>query len=355
MYFEETRLLDTPIRRAAYSDRVAWLMAEMSRLAYHKFEGSVEIGEFARRLAGVTDSRKIETELTAFIDSKEQLATAAKQELVQHLAVASFRLVREFNVMDVQAFLATRVSDKMAVLAFRGTEKSVADIKTDLKAGTTEVDGSLVHEGFYKALSFVRGDIKKEVNALVDEGYSIFVTGHSLGGALALLATKYIVPDSPGACYTFGGPRVASSNFGDDVKTPIYRLVNAADIVPRLPPAYLSHILIALLEVVHIPVVGDWLVKLLERVIGYRHHGDMRYLTACRGDYTDLRLISNPTIIDRAVRFVKRVLGQWSAPLSDHGIENYCKKLSAHAKARCLPDREPEEILKWSPGPSEKR
>ena len=148
------------------------------------------------------------------------------------------------------------------------------------------------------------------------------------------MATKYIVPDSPGACYTFGSPRVASSNFGDDIKTPLYRIVNAADIVPRVPPAYFFHLLVAVLEVVHIPVVSDWLVKGLERLIGYRHLGDMRYLTACKADYSDLRLISNPTIVDRTVRFVKRVVGHWAAPLTDHGIANYCKKLGAHAKSR---------------------
>ena len=46
--------------------------------------------------------------------------------------------------------------------------------------------------------------------------------------------------------------------------------------------------------IAHIPVVGNWIVKLLERGIGYRHHGDMRYLTACRADSSDLRLISKP-------------------------------------------------------------
>ena len=334
MYFDEQPLLKPPTRRAAYSDRMAWLMAEMSRLAYHKFEGSVDIAEFAKRLADVTDSKRIETDLKTFINGKQQLAVDAKQELVHHLAVADFVLVAEFNRMDVQAFLASRAADKIAVLAFRGTEKSLADFKADLKAGTTEVDGSRVHAGFYEAFSVVRGEIQLPVDALIADGYSVFVTGHSLGGALALMAAKYIVPDSPGACYTFGSPRVASSNFGDDIKTPIYRIVNAADVVPRVPPAYIPHLLVAVLEVVHIPVVSDWLVKGLERLIGYRHLGDMRYLTACKADYSDLRLISNPPIVDRAVRFVKRVVGHWGAAVTDHGIANYCKKLGAHAKSR---------------------
>jgi hypothetical protein len=41
-YFQYPSLLTPPILRAAYSDRTAWLMAEMSRLAYIKFETSPE-------------------------------------------------------------------------------------------------------------------------------------------------------------------------------------------------------------------------------------------------------------------------------------------------------------------------
>ena len=37
-YFRFKELLAPPVKRAAYSDRTAWLMAEMSRLAYSLFE-----------------------------------------------------------------------------------------------------------------------------------------------------------------------------------------------------------------------------------------------------------------------------------------------------------------------------
>ena len=43
MYFENEILLTPPVKRVAYSDRSALLMAEMSRLAYFKFKGSVEL------------------------------------------------------------------------------------------------------------------------------------------------------------------------------------------------------------------------------------------------------------------------------------------------------------------------
>jgi len=43
VYFKPTELLkrSPPTRRASYTDRMAWLMAEMSKLAYFRFESLV--------------------------------------------------------------------------------------------------------------------------------------------------------------------------------------------------------------------------------------------------------------------------------------------------------------------------
>ena len=85
-YFKYTELLIPPIKRAAYSDRTAWLMAGMSQISYLMFE-----------------------------NSDAELKTA--------LLEASFELVRFFNCDGTQSFLAKRENDKIAVLAFRGTQK----------------------------------------------------------------------------------------------------------------------------------------------------------------------------------------------------------------------------------------
>ena len=110
MCFKYTELLNPPIARAAYSDRTAWLLAEMSRIAYGKFE-----------------------------ESEEEL-----QKLKTALNKAEFELVTTFNEKGTQAFLAKREKDKMAVLAFRGTEQDkIDDIITDLDARFyKKVDGS---------------------------------------------------------------------------------------------------------------------------------------------------------------------------------------------------------------------
>ncbi len=332
MTFDNKELLLPPVGRAAYSDRTAWLMAEMSRLAYLKFEGKQNvISNIVDTLADLTDKSKIEEELRKFeailASSGEELGT-----LESALAQADFKLVTTFNRKDTQAFLAKRDADKMAVLAFRGTETNFKDIKTDLNARFYRSGKEKIHDGFLKAFRAVEQRIHAELAKLGD--FKQYITGHSLGGALALIATHELNSDNIAACYTFGSPKVGNSEFGDDIKSPIYQVVNAADMVPRVPPTWIIELVILLGKVIPVPWLRGFLVKFLSNFRGYRHIGDMRYLTACKPDFSDLRMISNLNIIDRTARFIARLTVNWKAGASDHGIANYCGKLKAHALKR---------------------
>jgi hypothetical protein len=72
---------------------------------------------------------------------------------------------------------------------------------------------------------------------------SIFVTGHSLGAALAHLAaagTKARYPGATPVSYTFCGPRTGDPAFAAKfaaAKLPTWRVVNTEDVVPTVPPA----------------------------------------------------------------------------------------------------------------------
>ena len=67
------------------------------------------------------------------------------------------------------------------------------------------------------------------------EGLPIFITGHSLGGALATLGAAYLSGWGPAACYTFGAPRGGNKGFSSSLQTPVYRVVNPGDPVPHVP------------------------------------------------------------------------------------------------------------------------
>jgi len=292
MYFEHKELLKIPVSRVAYSDRTAWLMAEMSKLAYIKFEQD----DFKR------------------------------EELMNILKEADFDLLGTFSNEGTQAFLAKRENDKIICLAFRGTEQEdYRDIKADLNARFYKNDkGEKIHSGFRLAFQVVEPLIREALQNM--ENYSLYVTGHSLGGALALIATKFFNSDNLAACYTFGSPKVGNSDFADVIKPPIYRVVNAIDPVPFLPYPDIWEFLIAMFYNSR----WKWLSNIMKKSEGYTHHGDMRYLTVCKEDFSDLRLVYNYNDNSRFVEFLKNK----KTAVGNHAVEVYCKKLEAYALRR---------------------
>ena len=102
------------------------------------------------------------------------------------------------------------------ILVFRGTEPTQwQDIKADLdikKVQSKSIDGKLegkVHRGFKYALNDVWEDVVKYMKECETDKKQIYITGHSLGAALAtLVAGRLNNPDV--VLYTFGSPRVGN-------------------------------------------------------------------------------------------------------------------------------------------------
>lgn len=272
-YFAEQRnLLSPPIHRAAYSDRMAWIMASMAHLAYDRFEDD-------------------ETALRLF---------RAKLE------GGGFTLVKTFYSAetDTQAFLATS-NDGYAVLAFRGTEVvKRQDILIDAKAMKVSVLEGRIHSGFRAAYESVARDVERSILKL--KGMPLYITGHSLGAALATVATQRLehnltIREMIAACYTFGSPRVGDKHYDIEFKSPIYRVVNTTDVVTVIP-------LLAM---------------------GYIHIGDIRYLGRLDGEFR-----RGIPVLQRGYLFLVTMLKFFGPVVSDHAIVEYRRKLGVIAFKR---------------------
>jgi triacylglycerol lipase len=143
---------------------------------------------------------------------------------------------------DTQAVVlgdATRV-----IVAFRGTQPDLLrDWVSDAEAILVPGPAGLVHKGFQAALGLVHRRVREAVGTLQDRGQSLWVTGHSLGAALATLfaARLRFEEDKPVyGLYTFGQPRTGDRTFARafdaDCRELTFRFVNNSDGVPRVPP-----------------------------------------------------------------------------------------------------------------------
>lgn len=140
-----------------------------------------------------------------------------------------------------ECFVATRDGDLL--IAFRGTQDA-KDWITDAKFRRTSWDGGSVHRGFAAAYNSVSEQIRKALTDAAVNGGGIsrlWLTGHSLGGALATLCALDMRMDGyyVDGVYTFGSPRVGDSNFATYynylLRDRTFRITNGNDVVTRLP------------------------------------------------------------------------------------------------------------------------
>ncbi len=143
--------------------------------------------------------------------------------------------IRNFQCGAFHGFVAVHRS--MAIVAFRGTV-SVGNALTDVETALVRHDvfPGLIHWGFARAVDAVYPTVRVLLTAL-DRKLPIWVTGHSLGGAMASLVSHRLAREGfpVRAVYTYGSPRPGDRHFRDAYHLPNYRFVNDNDLVPHLP------------------------------------------------------------------------------------------------------------------------
>ena len=326
--------------REPYSHNTAYLMARLSRLSYLRFNPLIpdetKRESFIQVIRQLMGNVRVETvkQLIKILDYDHNKELA---KLKKELDDIGMKLVDEpFDVEGTQAFLAH--NGKFLVLAFRGTEaNSTKDIKADATAKLTRYKtGGRVHKGFMDAFEHVEFEIQDKLQQYAKyQKYPLYITGHSLGGALATIASRRLQHQGGiAAVYTFGSPRVGDEDWVSDMEVPLYRLVNAADCVTMLPPnGDVITVLNWLMQFV--PWLGPSISKaLMDNFDGYIHCGNMRYLTNCqKGNYDSVKLLYTVSLFFRIKAFLFRQL-PWRKFLSDHSISVYEKKLKIIAQRR---------------------
>ena len=197
------------------------------------------------------------------------IATVAM--MASRLGMAGTACVRISQAVDAMtifstAYLLQSPCGRVAILCYRGTEPAnLGNWLGDADVGSHSINlagGRLtVHSGFNRNVSATRWPILELLHAAA-RGESIalpgarvdhplealYVAGHSLGGAMAVLFALRLAGSEDGgdldgqlrAIYTFGQPLATGGPLPEralPVARRLFRHVHARDVVPSLPPA----------------------------------------------------------------------------------------------------------------------
>ena len=172
------------------------------------------------------------------------LAHAAELAYEQNVTIVSnwakhqgFDSATTFNRGNVQGFWTT--TPTVALLTFRGTNNLGQWLRNAHLLPSNDLWGR-VHSGFAKGIANADEDLRGFEDAAARAEH-VWVTGHSLGGALAVLASARLKRKGISShVYTFGQPRVGFREFAErfegELPGRLWRFINQSDIVARVPP-----------------------------------------------------------------------------------------------------------------------
>lgn len=148
-------------------------------------------------------------------------------------------------------------SETALVVVFRGTRLQVHSVLDAAEVVLINQDdlwtdsqflpaaahvGGRVHAGFLRAFVEISDDLDAIVRAR-RPGQTVWLAGHSLGGALATLAAAHLGDATVQGLYTYGCPRVGDAAFVRTLPARShYRHVHRDDWVPSVPPAMLGNV-----------------------------------------------------------------------------------------------------------------
>ena len=138
----------------------------------------------------------------------------------------------------VQCFVS--VASAFAIVSFRGTEvDDLQDVLDDARFALVRWNdaGAKVHHGFREAFERIEAELADALASIGPER-TIWFSGHSLGGALAVLAADRL--GRANGILSIGSPRVGNAAFATSFAARFgnvtSRYVSNRDLVTRVPP-----------------------------------------------------------------------------------------------------------------------
>jgi triacylglycerol lipase len=194
-----------------------------------------------KALAAPWDSSKDESwPVTRTLALCSKIAYLDQQESKSNFRDLGFRHIEPIGV-DSMAGYVLAIGD-VAVVVFRGTD-DFDDWIVNLHMTTTQTKHGAAHKGFQTAYLTLKPKVMNALRRFKTK--HVWITGHSLGGGLAVLCAYDLASNENLTIHglmTFGQPMVADKTLATSIDQILPKkfahFVNESDIVPRLPPRF---------------------------------------------------------------------------------------------------------------------
>ena len=137
--------------------------------------------------------------------------------------------------IDVRYFIETDIANREQTLSVRGTaEKPNVWQDIEITLIPDSVLGISLHSGFQTDAVAILEDASPHLR----KDFSLRITGHSLGGAVAVILGLYLENEGYNVerVVTFGQPRFTTQELDATSLSNTTRVVNDRDLVPMIPP-----------------------------------------------------------------------------------------------------------------------
>ena len=164
--------------------------------------------------------------------------------------VPNFNIIETFwdNKTSTFCYFGKYNNSNDYVLAFEGSQDNrdlIIDLQIAQLVPYKHYPDAKVHAGFWKSYLAIADEVHKLLT--LHKVNNLFVTGHSLGGALATIASLDIVEElgiNNVSMISLGAPRVGNGGYANLYSSMLnnyYRLTHASDTVVHLPYMYLNY------------------------------------------------------------------------------------------------------------------
>lgn len=209
-------------------------------------DGYTQLTAFKGHEAEVEDTLEVNVPTTAQSDAPdplEQQASEAQNTIGQ--TVKETVTLRQLTPVYLGFVLTSKTSN---IIVFRGTQRPTEWLYNFYARQQEYHPGGAawgrVHRGFIANYNSILEPLPRDIARQLDPSVPCYLTGHSLGAALAVLASVDLAVHLPTLqpqlqLYTYAGARVGDPTFARLHMQTVpnhYRVVNLADLVPLLPP-----------------------------------------------------------------------------------------------------------------------